>query len=335
MPCTFCSSGMVRQNARRVLVILMLTGASCTGEGNAKRAQERSRAAADTVLVFAAASMVGSISDVVQAHSERTGAVVLVESGGSLEHARKLTELGRVPDVLLLADEEVFSQRLLPRHATWYLRFARDRMVIAYTTRSRHARDIREDNWPSILRRSDVEVGRPDPARAPAGYRALLALDLAARHLNDPSLAAAVLARAPARNTRPDAASLAALLATGEVDYIFEYESLARARGFGFVRLPPEADLGDLARADAYAVARVRVPGDTRAESVTVAGAPIVHALAVPRDAPHPAAGQRFVEWLLSDVGRVALRAAHVDLIEPPQPVGDAPAWVRALAAAP
>jgi len=330
----YCSNGSVGWNRCSWLLALTFAVGACSGDGSARDARSQPRATPDTVLVYAAASMVSSISDAVQAHSARTGAVVLVESGGSLEHARKVTELGRVPDLLLLADEEVFAQRLLPRHASWYLRIARDRMVIAYSTRSRYARNIREDNWDAILRRSDVEVGRPDPARAPAGYRALLALDLAGRHLRDPSLASAVLARAPARNTRPDAASLAALLATGEVDYILEYESLARARGFPFVRLPPAADLGDPARAADYAVAHVRVPGRTRADSVTVLGAPIVHALTVPSAAPHPAAAERFVERLLSAEGRAALRAAHVDLLSPPQMVGAAPAWVRALTVA-
>src|SRR5207237_5418477 len=56
-----------------------------------------------------------------------------------------------------------------------------------------------------------------------------------------------------------DLAELAALLEAGELDYIVEYESLARSHHFRFVALPPAVDLGDAREGAAYARARVRV----------------------------------------------------------------------------
>ena len=281
--------------------------------------------------MFAAASLAGAMRSLARTEGARVGLRILVESGGSLEHARTVTELGRVPDALLLADEEVVPRLLVPVHADWYARVARGRMTVAYMPRSRHASEIDSVKWTRILRRPDVEVGRPDPARAPAGYRTLLLLRLAARHYGDPELERAILARSPARNVRGNAAELAALLETGEVDYIFEYESLALARGFHVLRLPPEIDLGEPARAAHYATAEVRVPGATRADTVTIRGAPIAYALVVPRRAPHPEGARRLAELLLSAPGRAALAAARVDLLERPELVGDAPAWARAL----
>ena len=97
---------------------------------------------ADTLLLFIAASLAKPIQPVLDAYAARTGTVIQRESGASLEHARKITELHRIPDLLLLADVEVISQLLVPKYATWYAEFARNRMVVAYTDRSKRAREI-------------------------------------------------------------------------------------------------------------------------------------------------------------------------------------------------
>ena len=274
----------------------------------------------DTVVVYVAASLARPMRAVADSFARRAGATVLLESGGSLEHARKVTELHRVPDVLALADHEVFPQLLMPAHVDTYVQFARNRMVVAHTARSRFANEMGAASWREVLQRPRVEVGRPDPDRAPAGYRALLVLRLAEAHYRDPGLAARVLARSPRRNMRGNAAELAGLLELGELDYIFEYESLARAHGFRYVTLPREIDLGDPALAGRYAQASVRVAGRTPRDSVTFIGAPILYGLAIPRDAPHPAAARRFADFLLGD-GKSQLRAAHVDMLEAPRVV--------------
>ena len=285
--------------------------------------------------MYVAASLAPAVHAVADTFAKRTGTVVLIESGGSLEHARKITELGRVPDVLVLADYEVFPQLLVPTYVTWYAQFARNRMVVAYTPRSRFANAITASNWREVLMRPGVEVGRPDPDRAPAGYRTLLLLELAEGYYGDRRLAARILAQAPPRNVRANAAELAALLEAGELDYIFEYESLARSHGFRYVTLPREIDLGDPSLATRYATAKVRVRGAGPGASATFTGGPILYALAIPRAAPHPDAAQRFVRYLLSE-GRGTLRRAYVDLLDIPRVVGSgAPEWLTAPAAAP
>lgn len=245
---------------------------------------------------------------------------VLRESGGSLEHARKIIELHRVPDVLVLADADVMDDVLMPSHVTWYARFARNRMVIAFTARSRHAAALDSLSWISILARPDVEVGRSDPAVAPVGYRTLLLFQLAEAHYRVPGLARRLLAAAPPRNMRANAADLAALLESGELDYIYDYESVAHAYGLRFLSLPAAIDLGDAERATRYARARVRVRRTSRGEhgddSTTVTGAPIVYALAVPAGAPHGDSGERLAAFLLGPTGRALLRAADVDVMD-------------------
>jgi molybdate/tungstate transport system substrate-binding protein len=206
-------------------------------------------------------------------------------------------------------------------------------MVIAYTDRSRHASEIETGNWWRILQRDDVEVGRADPNLDPNGYRTLLTLRLAELHYGQPGLAARLLARAGPRNVRPKEADLVALLQVGEMDYIWSYESIARAAGLRFVRLPDEIDLGAPADSARYARASVTVAGKTPRDSVTFRGAPIVYALSIPRRAPHPELAARFVAWLLGRDGRRVLRAAELDALERPAIVGSgAPAAVAAAA---
>jgi molybdate/tungstate transport system substrate-binding protein len=271
---------------------------------------------ADTLVLFLAASLAKPLQPVLDSYAARTGTVVQRESGASLEHARKITELHRIPDVLMLADADVFPQLLVPKYASWYAEFARNRMVVAYTPRSRHAAEISQNSWPRILRAKDVEVGRTDPNLAPVGYRTMLMLKLAQKFYREPGLANALLANAPPRNMRANAAELAALLSSGELDYIYDYQSVAEANGFRFVTLPPQIDLSDPARARLYDGVSVRVRGSTGRDSVEFHGAPIVYGLSIPRNAPHARAALAFLEYLESPAVLARLRAAHVDMLD-------------------
>jgi molybdate/tungstate transport system substrate-binding protein len=284
----------------------------------------------DTLLVYLAASLTRPIQPVLDTFAARTGIVVQRESGASLEHVRKITELHRVPDLLLLADVEVFPQLLVPQYATWYAEFARNRMVVAYTKRSKHAGEITRDNWMDILRRGDVEVGRTDPDLAPVGYRTLIMLDLAEGFYKKPGLAKSLLAAASERNIRPNAAELAALLAAGELDYIYDYQSVAESNGFSYVTLPDEINLGDPRRAREYSSVTVRVRGATRGSQTEFKGQPILYGLSEPLHAPHPGAASRFLAYLRSPEVVRQLRAAHVDMLDHPVVVGrGAPSELR------
>lgn len=270
----------------------------------------------DTLVVFEAASLSGPMRPLLDTFARRTGVVVLEEHGASLELARRITELHRVPDVIALADHEVFPELLIPSATSWYATFARNRMVVAYTDRSPHASEINRDNWRDILLRQDVSLGRTDPVLAPAGYRALIAYQLAESFYREPGLAMRLESKTPAGLIRANAADLAALLNAGELDYIIEYESLARAQHFRIVPLPPEIDLSDLSRAADYAKATVSVSG-ARGTS-TRRGAPILYGISVPSHPPHADVGVRFLTFLLGADGRAMLRAAQVEALDVP-----------------
>ena len=56
-----------------------------------------------------------------------------MEAAGSVDCARKITELGRSCDILASADYQVIEKLLIPEHAYMNQAFAVNSMVIAYT----------------------------------------------------------------------------------------------------------------------------------------------------------------------------------------------------------
>ncbi|HVP70078.1 MAG TPA: substrate-binding domain-containing protein, partial [Gemmatimonadaceae bacterium] len=234
------------------------------------------RAQENALVAFNAGSLAVPLRAALDSFAAPEHATIEQENAGSLETARKLTELHRIPDVIALADYQVFVQLLMPKYVSSYAQFARNRMVLAYTPKSKFAPEITAKNWTDILLRAGVETGRADPSTDPNGYRTLLSLRLAESFYAKPGLAAKLLAAIPDRNMRPNEATLVALVQSGEMDYIWSYESIAQAAKLAYLQLPPEIDLGDPAMAARYAAVSVRVAGKTARDSITITGEPIV-----------------------------------------------------------
>jgi molybdate/tungstate transport system substrate-binding protein len=253
---------------------------------------------------------------VLDSFAVRDTAIIQEEHGASIELARRITALGRVPDIVALADLEVFPELLMPAATSWYAAFARNRMVVAYTDHSRFAAEINSSNWRTILQRPEVTVGRSDPAVAPVGYRALIVYALAERFYHEPGLSARLAEKTSAAHIRGNATELAALLKAGEIDYIVDYESLAKAQGFKYVTLPVAIDLSDPEHATDYATGSVRI--SRLKDSVTRRGAPILYGLTVPRDARHQDAANRFLAFMLSARGKAMLRRGAIDMLDQP-----------------
>lgn len=272
----------------------------------------------ESLVVYNAGSLARPMRAVMDSFARREDVRVEQESAGSLETARKLTELGKIPDIVALADVAVFPEYLVPDHVDEYLVFARNRMVVAFTPVSRYAEEISPANWPEILGRADVEVGRADPQLDPNGYRTLMVWQLAAATRRETRLPPRLLARAPARNVRPKEADLVGLLQAGEFDYIWSYESMARGIGLRYVLLGDSVDLSQPALSEFYRTARVTVRGAGPADSVTFVGTPIAYAVAIPRAAPHRALADRFLRFVLSDEGRAILRREGLDALDAP-----------------
>jgi molybdate/tungstate transport system substrate-binding protein len=271
--------------------------AACGGEG------------ARTVTIYNAGSLAVPLAAAARAFEQgHPGVRVLQESSGSLEAARKLTELGKVPDVLAVADEAVLEELIEPGHAGWHAVFATNAMVLL---RRPDAPALDSMDWVPGLLAPGVRIARAEPALDPNGYRTLMVLQLAELEAGEPGLAARLLAAMPPRYVRPKEAELTALVESGEVDYAWSYRSIAIERGLPHVALGAAVDLSDPARVDTYARASVRLPGATAggADSIEFRGAPIAYAATIPRAAPNPEDAAAFVRFLLSPEGQAAMAA--------------------------
>ncbi len=308
---------------------------ACKGKGEADAGgATRADAAGEPITVFAAGSLARPMRAALDSFAARTGATYSLESAGSLELARRLTDLGKSADVMALADEDVFPRLLMPSHVHWYARFARNRLVLAHGANAKGVADAERGEWRSVLQSPDVETGRADPDLDPAGYRTLMLFQLAERYYREPGLAARLEASAPRRNVRPKSAELVALLQSNEMDYAWMYESSARGARLPFIALPPEIDLGDERLASAYQAAHVRVLGAKVGDTTEVRGVPIRYGLTIPIASPHAARAAEFVRFLLSPDGQRVLRSEFLDVLDAPTVVGDQrPAFLDSLAA--
>lgn len=243
------------------------------------------------ITVHAAASLARPLRILADSFRIATGIPLRLEFGGSLELARRTTDLSSPPDVMLLADDDVIAA-LMPDHVEWYVRFATSRLVIAYAQKSRGADSVSGENWWRMLSAGGITVGRADSAIAPAGRHALGLLRRAEAYYQQPGLTTRLFERSPQRLVRPNATELAALLEAGEVDYIIEYESVARQFGFRYVTLP-----ADLAPA-------------------------VLYGAAVPRASTRRADAVQLLVFVLGDRGTRIMRDADVDMLRTPVTLG-------------
>lgn len=306
---------------RRLSMALLLLVSGCRSE------------AATPLVVYNAGSLSRPFAELLRAFAERhPGVVPAQENSGSLEAARKLTELAKIPDVIAVADYNVIPALLMPTYTGWYATFARNSMVLVHGAESRGAGEIDSTNWWRVLLRPEVRSGRADPTLDPNGYRTLMVFQLAERHYREPGLAARLEAATPPRFVRPKEADLIALVQAGELDYAWSYRSLARTSNLPFVALPRAVDLGDPQLADSYRTAHVRLPGARRsdADSIEFRGEPILYALTIPTDAPHPEVAAEFVRFVLSDEGKEILERSGFIVLPRPRYEGAPPAALGA-----
>jgi len=110
---------------------------------------------------------------------------VQMRSGGSAQLVRSIIDLNKKSDVLAVADYSLIKNELIPEYASWYINFARDRMVLAYTDSSRYSSEVNEANWYEILEMDNVVFGFSNPNDDPCGYRALMVIQLAEIYYNN------------------------------------------------------------------------------------------------------------------------------------------------------
>jgi len=228
---------------------------------------------------------------------------LLREAAGSQACARKITDLKKPCDIMASADYKVIDKLLIPEYADWNVRFATNQLVLCYTEKSKHADKVNKDNWHEILQKRGVVWGHSDPNLDPCGYRALMVLQLAEKYYKKPGLYEAILANRPKENIRPKSVELVSLLQTGNMDYAWEYLSVAVQHGLKYVALPDEINLGNYKFDDFYAQASVKVTGKAPGTFMEIKGGSCTYGVTLIKSAPNREAAIAFLRYMLAPDG--------------------------------
>jgi molybdate/tungstate transport system substrate-binding protein len=278
---------------------------------------------------------------------------VNMEGHGSIQVMRHVSDLHESADVLVTADYNLIPMLLYQvsdpdtglKYADWYAIFATNEMVLAYTDQSAHASEIDADNWFEIINQPDVRLGCSDPRLDANGYRALMMMKLAENHYAKPTLFAQTFGnkfRYPIRVStsadgalvkvpevletksgstlviRPYSVQLLPLLESGDLDYSFEYASVAKQHGMKYLSLPSEINLGDPAYAAAYSKVTVKLDFQRFASvKPEFPGEAIRYGVTIPSNARQPEAAAKFVAYLLGPEGQKVMAQNSQPMITP------------------
>lgn len=258
------------------------------------------------------------------------------EPSGSIAAARKVTDLGRAADVIGSADYQVIDAMLIPNHAKFNAQFATNEMVLAYTDKSKFAKEINEKNWTDIFMKEGVVVGHSNPNLDPCGYRAVLVTMLAEKYYVKKGLYNALFnygdhyevgeENSKKVVVRPKETDLLGLLEAGQYDYLFIYKSVADQHKLKYVTLPEAISLKSAKYENVYSEVSFNIDGKKPGEVEKQIGAPMVYGLSVFENAKSPAnkAGAvAFVNFVLSPEGQAIMKKNGQDALNPPIITGD------------
>jgi molybdate/tungstate transport system substrate-binding protein len=277
---------------------------------------ERHPASPPPLSVFAAGSLARPLRAALDSIAATGGPVVALEIMGSREMIRSVLSLGRSPDLIISADADELEALLIPSRVSSSTTFARNRVVLAFSPRSKLSEGITPLNWIDRVLGSKLRIARTDPGRAPLGYRTQLVWKLAELEQQRPGLADALAALSPPALLRGNESDLAALLESGDADAAWCYESLARALTLKFVNLGDQIDLGSPRDSLLYRRVAVLVPGETPGDSASARGTPIRYAMAVLNNASNAIGATVLRTRLLDSASRRIMRRAGLDVLD-------------------
>jgi molybdate/tungstate transport system substrate-binding protein len=306
--------------------------------------------------IIIAGSLMIPFDDLTKAfEAEHPDIDIQTEAHGSIQAIRLVSEVHMLEDAVFSADAALIPmlmyQTPVPEtnkpYANWYIKFATNRIGLAYSSKSKYANEINADNWYKIVARSDVKLGLADPRFDAIGYRGLMALQLAKAAYAKPTIledvilgqfktpitlepenGRAVIHVPEILETKPDSSivirgasmQLIALLESGDLDYAFEYESVIQQHKLGIVKLPDAINLGAEQLAKQYAQVQVRLDFKRFASvKPEFNGEVIGYGLTIPSNAQHPKQAEEFIKFLLGPKGQAVMLANFHPLVTPPQ----------------
>jgi molybdate/tungstate transport system substrate-binding protein len=324
-----------------IIICMLLMGCSPAKEGKIE------------MLILNAGSLVVPMQQLEESFEALYPEVdIRFEGHGSIQVIRHITEIGDPADVAIVADYSLFPLLMYQAKmengspfADWNIQFATNKMGIAYTPDSIYANEITAENWYDILRRPDVNFGLADPRIDSIGYRTMMILQLAEEYYKDSNIFEDIITdnlRSTVSSREEDgyytisipellessnrriylrgfSVQLLALLESRQIDYAFQYESVALQHGLGYLELPAVIDMSATNLAEHYAHVTVALDFQ-RFKSVNPVfkGEPIIYGITIPKSAPNPELAEKFIEFLLGEEGQRILQENFQPQIIPP-----------------
>jgi molybdate/tungstate transport system substrate-binding protein len=309
-----------------------------------------------TVKIQSAGSLLVPLRAIEQAFEANNPDIdVLIEGHGSIQVIRHVIELPAfsgepIADIVAVADysliQKLMYRTLIPEseqpYADWCIQFATNSLGLAYTAQSKYDNEINVNNWYQILSRSDVKTGISDPRFDACGYRALMTMKLAELFYNEKDILYRVIGKfsypikveehnnsytilvpeileAERLAIRDSSIKLLFPLQSGDLDYAFEYKSVAQQHDMNFLEFPDKINLSSENYKTLCENMKVKL-AFKRFASVNPDYdiLPITYGMTIPNNAPHPEQAIRLINFILSPQGQEILEKNKQVTINPP-----------------
>lgn len=153
------------------------------------------------IIVFHAGSLSQAFQQMAMSFEDQNpGVKVNLEGSGARLAARKVIDQNRPCDIVASADYEIIDSMMKPDYAKFNIHFAKNRLVLSFTDKSKYANEIDAANWFEILLRQGVNYGHPDMELDPGGYRARMCWQLAEKYYHIDGLYSSLVDNIPPAN---------------------------------------------------------------------------------------------------------------------------------------
>jgi molybdate/tungstate transport system substrate-binding protein len=326
---------------RSIALAALIAGAWLSGCSKPAAQQE-----SKTLVIFHHGSPTPAIEAAEKVFEQKyPGTKVLREKDDALANMRKVTDLGKLADLVYTDDYSIIPPVMFPKYADEWIRYAHDEMTIAYAANSKYASEINADNWYKILQRPDVKWGIADPNAGPDGYFSLGQIMLSNIYYKDNSIFKNLIADNTAiratesggRYTvdcpenldpksarviiRPDPETLYPMILAGDIDYAFGYMGSVIGEGpegIKTVKLPPQVNLSDMSMVSSlYNRVTINLFSDKPERRIGVTLGAKANGLTIPLNAPNKQGAADFLQIFLGPVGQAALQGVHITPLNP------------------
>jgi molybdate/tungstate transport system substrate-binding protein len=214
-----------------------------------------------------------------------TGYTLVDTSHGSGTLASDIKNKVAVADVFVSASPTVDGTLMGSANGnwvSWYAAFASSPEVLGYYPKSKFAQDLKTMPWYKVITLPGFRLGRTNPTQDPGGVLAAKALEETATAQHLPALKTLATETSDEYAEDPEEADIQ----TGQLDGAFMYEADAISQDSPFVQLTGTTLAGD------YTITLVN-------------------------KAPHLAAAEAFIKFLLGPTGQAEMTADKFNIVSP------------------